>query len=174
MTRKQIVLYDLIGDLIDRSLPQFPIIDKNLKFNHQDRSTWSAIIGIARNSENASECPRVSRVVQQLIRAAEINDYIGPHEAYTSMKDCFSSVNGENREFLDGLAETDTCVRLEELLRKLQDACTEVSRVLIFINSQDGAKKLCSYLAALPLIQELKFNPQVVIGENLSLLQSSN
>ena len=85
------------------------------------------------------------------------------------MRDCIpTNFIGPNQAFLDSLVGTDTCMRLEELLRKLQQACSEVSRVLIFINSQDGAKKLCSYLAGLPLIKDLKFNPEVVIGENPS------
>lgn len=137
--------------------------DKRLSFNHHERSTWSAIIGLARNSENIAECPHTSKLVQQLIRAAEINDFIGPHEAYTLMKDCFPSIE-EHKDFLSSLEDADTCERIEELKRKLGD-CSKVSRVLIFINSQDGARTLCSYLAKMPLIEELGFNPQVVIGK---------
>lgn len=79
------------------------------------------------------------------------------------MKDCFPSIE-EHKDFLSSLEDADTCERIEELKRKLGD-CSKVSRVLIFINSQDGARTLCSYLAKMPLIEELGFNPQVVIGK---------
>ena len=90
-------------------------IKKDCIFRSNDKETWKALFGYMSTHYMATNYPKLARAIPKLIRAAEVNDLLGPFMSYTLCADVFESPSLNESSFMASLRDSDTCPRLEEL-----------------------------------------------------------